>query len=344
MTWPLRRRFLLVSLAASVTAGGCSLGHREHVAHDGGASRGDAGRDPLPSDASQLLPGADGAASDPDAGMRPPDGADSSTPTVDSASPPPPPPLGDLHCRVLTAERTESDPSWGAALTDIVHHLPRSYGDAYYDADTVTWGHETSHGIHAHIRNYLNDTGDRANGFYVLDDRACLVREPMMRKSDVAPFIPASLRWWRYDLYITGSPDWDDTPLYVWDEWVAYTNGAEVGVDRNRRGLWTSGWRGTVDGAIEFTVYAIAVGMAAEAHEPGYFAREPNFRAFLAYNARRAVRLFREGRTLPDFAWDEQDAFFERFRTSADAADMRAWVRRMLGDSLAEEILAPLVH
>ena len=26
---------------------------------------------------------------------------------------------------------------------------------------------------------------------------------------------------------------------------------------------------------------------------------------------------------IPDFAWDEQDAFFERFRTGADALEMR---------------------
>lgn len=255
---------------------------------------------------------------------------------------PPPPPLGELRCRTLTATHASSDAAWGSALTDIVQHLPRSYGDTYYDADTVTYGHETSHGIHAHIRNTMNDTGARANGFYLLDDRACLVREPAMRKSDVAVYIPTSLRWSRYGLYITGSRDWDDTPLYVWDEWVAYTNGSAVGVDRSASGLWRSGWRGTVDGTIEFTVYAMAVGMAAEVRDPGYFEREPNFLAFLVWNARRAMRLFRAGRVVPDFAWDEQDAYFERWRTGTEAEPMRAWMRRTLGDEVTDELLAPL--
>lgn len=254
----------------------------------------------------------------------------------------PPPPLGELRCRTLTASHASSDASWGGVLTDIVQHLPRSYGDTYYDDDTVTYGHETSHGLHAHIRNTMNDTGTRANGFYVLDDRACLVREPAMRKSDVAIYIPSSLRWSRFDLYLTGSRDWDDTPLYVWDEWVAYTNGSAVGVDRAAAGLWRSGWRGTVDGTIEFTVYAMAVGMAAETREPGYFDREPNFLAFLVWNARRAMRLFRAGRVVPDFAWDEQDAYFERWRTGGDAEPMRAWMRRTLGDAVTDELLAPL--
>lgn len=51
-----------------------------------------------------------------------------------------------------------------------------------------------------------------------------------------------------------GSSDWDDTALYLWDAWVACTNGAEVGVDRLRSGRWRDGWRGTVDGAIELTL------------------------------------------------------------------------------------------
>ena len=267
--------------------------------------------------------------------------ADAFVPEPDAFRPPPPP-LGELTCRTLTLQRTSTDASWGAVLTDIVQHLPRSYGDTYFDADTVTSGHETSHGIHSHIRNTMNDTGTRANGFYVLDGRACLVREPDMRKSDVAAYIPPALRWSRYGLYITGSSDWDDTPLYVWDEWVAYTNGSAVGVDRSEAGLWRSGWRGTVDGTIEFTVYAMAVGMAAEARDPGYFTREPNFLAFLVWNARRAIRLFRAGRVIPDFAWDEQDAYFERWRSGAEAEEMRSWMRRTLGDAVVDELLAPL--
>ena len=44
--------------------------------------------------------------------------------------------------------------TWGGALTDIADHLPAQYGDQYWDADAITAGHETSHGIHAHLRNY----------------------------------------------------------------------------------------------------------------------------------------------------------------------------------------------
>ncbi|MEZ4335127.1 MAG: hypothetical protein R3B82_00675 [Sandaracinaceae bacterium] len=276
----------------------------------------------------------------------PPPGTDAGAPDVDAGAPPPtdagtapPPAVGMPTCRDWGNQQSLSGASWGGALTDIVNHLPASYGSTYYDSDHVTYGHETSHGIHAHIRNYLNDTGARANGFYVPGGQACLVREPMMRKSDVAAYVPSNLRWSRYSTYVSGAASWDDTPLYVWDEWNAYVNGAEVGVERATTGLWTSGWRGTVDGVIEFVVYGTAVAMAAEAREPGYFAREPNFLPFLAFELERSMTLFRQGQTISVMEWDEQDAYYERLRTSSEAAAMRDWLRANFGPAWTTRVM-----
>lgn len=278
-----------------------------------------------------------------DAGPFPRDaGSDAGTPPpppIDAGTPDPPPSVGAPTCRTWGEQHSASGASWGAVLTDIVRHLPTSYGSTYYDSDHITYAHETSHGIHSHIRNYLNDTGSRANGFYVPGDRACLVREPMMRKSHVAAYIPSNLRGSRYSLYISGSSAWDDTPLYVWDEWNAYLNGAEVGIERSRTGLWTSGWRGTVDGVIEFVVYGVAVGMAAEAREPGYFAREPNFLPFMALELERSMTAFRAGQTDPLMSWDRQDAYYERLRTSSEAASMRDWIRARFGTAWTMRVL-----
>jgi len=280
----------------------------------------------------------DAGSTAPDAGLTPPP-RDAGVPALDGGIAAPPPSVGPPTCRDWPAQHGASGGSWGGTLTDIVQHLPSSYGSTYYDADHVTYGHETSHGIHAHIRNNLNDTGTRANGFYLPGNQACLVREPMMRKSDVGSFVPSNLRWSRYSLYISGSTAWDDTPLYVWDEWNAYVNGAEVGIERANTGLWTGGWRGTVDGVIEFVVYAIAVGMAAEAREPGYFAREPNFLPFLAFNLERSMRLFREGQGIEVMRWDEQDDYDERLRSSSEAEPMRAWVRGRFGPEWTSRVM-----
>lgn len=264
-----------------------------------------------------------------------------SPPRTDAGPPPPPPPpaVGAPTCRTWGEQQSASGSSWGGVLTDIVRHLPSSYGSTYYDSDHITYGHETSHGIHSHIRNYLNDTGGRANGFYVPGGRACLVREPTMRKSDANAYVPSNLRGSRYSLYMSGSSAWDDTPLYVWDEWNAYVNGAEVGLERSRTGLWTSGWRGTVDGVIEFVVYGTAVGMAAEVREPGYFAREPNFLAFMAFELERSMTAFREGQTHPLMSWDTQDQYYERLRTSSEAASMRDWIRARFGATWTTRVM-----
>jgi hypothetical protein len=269
-----------------------------------------------------------------DGGEPPPPLIDAGPGMVDPVRP------GDrMECFDFPTQRSAPGGERGALLLDVVTHLPEEYGDTYYDGDRITWAHETSHGIHAHLRNNFNDTGERANAFYVLGDRACLVVEPAIRKSDVAARVPRSLQGSRYDLYLRGSPDWDDTPLYVWDEWVAYTNGGEVGVDLVEHGLWTAGWRDGVAGQLEFTIYAIAVAMAVDELDPGYFDRHPQLLEFLAWNARRAMDLYRRGSVLEDFRWDDQDAYYRTIQESPDAADLRAYVRRTFGDTFANEVL-----
>jgi hypothetical protein len=229
--------------------------------------------------------------------------------------------------------------AWGTALTDIIRHLPLSYGDTYADADLVTYGHETTHGINSHARNNLNRTGRRANGFYCMSDRVAIVIEPNIRKSAVAGFVPNSLRGSRFALYITGSPDWDDTPLYVFDEWVAYTNGSEVAMSLTREGLWRYGWRDAVAGSLEFTIYALATAMAVEAGDPAYFRDNAQFRAFVAWNAQRAMDLFRAGATNGNFQWAQQDQLLRSLQTSNDANAMREFARRVFGRPWAAQVL-----
>lgn len=178
-----------------------------------------------------------------------------------------------------------ADASWGVQLTDIARHLPAQYGDQYwFPDDGMTSGHETTHGIQAHLRNYEAPATGRYNAFYVLQDRAAFVEEPDMRKSDIAAFVPPSLRGDRYATYITGQTEWDDTPLYVFDEWVAYTNGAEVAVGQVQAGLYHAGWTDAVMGPLELVVYAMATAHAVSMKDPAYFASNMQFRRFTAWN------------------------------------------------------------
>lgn len=237
------------------------------------------------------------------------------------------------------ASKTLSDASWGTVLTDIENHIPPKYGTTYRDSDMITWAHETSHGIHSDVRNYYNKTGTRANGLYALNDRGVIIVEPNIRKSAAAAHIPASLRGSRYSLYITGQVEWDDTPLYLWDEWNAYVNGGACGVDLVERGLWKGGWRDGVNGQLEFNVYAVAVAMAVEKADPTYLTSNEQFREFLAWNLRRSMELYRKGSKMKDFAWAEQDAYYEKMKTSADAETWRAFVKNFFGEQFYKEVI-----
>lgn len=281
----------------------------------------------------QATGGADFAPDPPEGSLRAPE------PPTSSSSARVSKPGDGVTWLAFPEQKSLSDASWGSMLTDIEDHLPASYGTTYRDDDKITWCHETSHGIHAHLRNNFNTTGKKANAFYVGNDQAVIVVEPNITKSQVAPFIPASLRASRFDTYITGQTEWDDTPLYVWDEWNAYVNGGACAVDLESHGLWTGGWRDGVDGQLEFTIYALAVAMAVEKYDPGYLASYPQFKEFLAWNARRAMTIFRQGRTMKDFAWDEQDAYYARIRTAPDAADLRAFATKLFGDAWVREVL-----
>ena len=266
------------------------------------------------------------------------------SPRVDDEGAPPPPSrasesIPDVVWLKYGVQRAGSDPSWGSVLTDIAQHLPDSYGSQYWDSDLMTAGHETTHGINSDVRNNHNDTGKKANGLYVTGDKAALIVEPSFRKSQVAEFIPSSLHGSRYDLYITGQTDWDDTPTYVFDEWDAYTNGAAVCLDLTHRGIYKGGWTDCVYGPLEFTVYSIAVAMAAEKYDPAYFASYPQLKAFVAWNARRAMDLFREGQGLDSFKYAEQDAYYAKIATSPDAEALRAFCRKTFGDTWTKEVL-----
>ena len=61
--------------------------------------------------------------------------------------------------------------------------------------------------------------------------------------------------------YGNESGAWDDTPLYIFDEWISYMNEGAVGVDQVKAGKWNAGWRDAVAGVIDFNVYAIATAM-----------------------------------------------------------------------------------
>jgi hypothetical protein len=190
-----------------------------------------------------------------------------------------------------------SNPSWGRFLADIENHLPADYGSTYRDADKVTWCHETTHGINSHLRNRYGGAG--RNAFYVGFDRAALVDEPRLTLGQIAQAIPPALRGSHYQTYLVEQRgDWDRRPLYLWDEWIAYTNGARTALEL--ASVARGGKDDCMIGMLQFNVYALyVVKLAQENHTDSKQLLE-----FFAWNWHRSLRIWEAGKVHPQLNWD----------------------------------------
>ena len=185
----------------------------------------------------------------------------------------------------------------GPVLTDIDSHLPQ--GNVYTrESDPVTACHEGSHGIASDLRQAYHKAG-----FYVLNDRAVLIDNPAITLTAVAREIPVSLRGFCYNLYFVQQlRDWNDTPTYPFDEWTAYTNGAEARLRRN-----IPDRDDTVQFCLEFVPYSICVAKAA--HDAG-LPEDAQVKAFIRWQTERCIRLAKAAKVpLPDMSKPDADSF-----------------------------------
>jgi hypothetical protein len=246
-------------------------------------------------------------------------------------------PKSDLKFITFGPQQTRTAPS--ATLTDIVSHLPSSYGNTYYDSNLVTWGHETTHGINAHVRNNFNTTGRKANAFYVLNDRAVVVAEPRIVKSQVGPYVPTGLRASQFSLYIEGQPAWDAQPLYILDEFNAYTNGAVVAIDLHKNNLWTYGQQDVLAGIVEFVSYSLALGRAVKEKDSEYFQTYPQFAAYLGFAIERAMATYQSGKDIPEFKQAAQEELLKKLQTGDDGKELRAFAEDLFGRDWVDRVL-----
>ena len=205
-------------------------------------------------------------------------------------------------------------PGLGPVVSDIESHLWD--GNPYQDRDRINWVHEGTHGINSQLRETY-----RMPGFYVLNNRAVLIREPDTTLATVAALVPPRLRGPVYATYLLRVQGYGfDQPSYVFDEWVAYTNGLEA---RCRLGIKDREETGRF--AAEFIPYAICVPWAANS-------KDPQLNAFLRWQIERVIALYREGGI--------ESPTFDDMRNRTDASPFRtftqgyfgpAWTKRVLG-------------
>ncbi len=206
---------------------------------------------------------------------------------------------------------------------DILNHCSNPFAHKYLSI----MAHENIHDINNDIRNAHSDYGrNKVNGFYVLNGKGYLLKEPNIRKNIVASYIPQELREYRFKTYVTGMTEWDNRPLYLVDEYIAYISESLVLTEEVENNRYNEGWTDGVLGSLEFSIYCVALSMAVKEHDPEYWQNNP-LREFILYNLKRAYAVYKKGSIMPQFKYDKQDKLLLALRTSPDAEPMRKFLK-----------------
>src|SRR5207245_11321401 len=145
------------------------------------------------------------------------------------------------------------------------------------------------------------------HGFSCGKNPAILLSGPRVKLSQLAAMIPESLRGSRYQLYcIEQKKYFEDHPLYLFDEWTAYTNGAYAGVELTEKNQLDMPRNDALIGPMEFSIYALGLAAAIQKHDPDYLRDNKQFRGFLAHELRRSIAIYRRGMKLEHFRCDRK--------------------------------------
>jgi len=263
--------------------------------------------------------------------LPPPSEETQTTPIREIETPPeeePPPQKEEAIPTFVEVPKFRTSPE-SSVYGDVISHSQEApFGDAHGRA---TNAHETGHGIHSYLRNkYSSEMSKKVNGFYGLEGRGIIIEEPNIRKSQINRFVPQILRSYRYQTYLAGQQEWDDTPLYIYDEWAAYVLGGKCNIDDVQNGRYKGEWTDGVSGCLDFSIYAIALSMAVKQSDPSYWESNKQFRNYTIWNLREAQKTYIVGHRMEQFKWEKQDALLKEFLTNPAAEEMRKFVKENL--------------
>lgn len=184
---------------------------------------------------------------------------------------------------------------------------------------------------------YQSVGAGRINGFYLGNNNAIILQEPNLRKSSAIPYIPSNLRGSRYNLYIKGQTAWDDTPLYIFDEYVAYIMGCATAVDLYERKLSVETNQDHCYGPIEFIIYGSALCQAIEEKDNDYWKSEPKFIPFYTWFLKYAFNTFHKARKI--FPWGDADKMFNEFQKGESAKGIRSLLKTRFNFEIPNDVV-----
>jgi len=175
-----------------------------------------------------------------------------------------PPILADAFARLRDAERQR---------------------DPLDPGDHVTWSHECCHGVSA-LADIANGPRHERHSIYVGDGLTVNFGHPKLTIREIAAAIPPEDRTGPYGTMATTylveqAGDWNDRPIYLVEEWVAYTHGAICRQQAGFAGRPDTVWRAKV-----FERWIRVLARLARERDPGYREIE-KLEAFIEWNAGR---------------------------------------------------------
>lgn len=202
-------------------------------------------------------------------------------------------------------------------LNNIEGHLQE--GHIYSDSDYITYAHGTTHGVNSRYRQIYSGN---YNALYIFDNLVIFVNEPPARLTVIGQKVPQSLRGPIYNTYmVKQAASWDDTPTYVLDELVSYSNGAWVGRElKNYKRADES-----LGSALEMGGYALVMlqVLDSQKYTDTYLIETVKF--LHGRNVTLSRMAVQEG-----WYTDRQGRFYRIMRTSNDLGNLREFCRRVL--------------
>ena len=187
--------------------------------------------------------------------------------------------------------------------------------------------HETSHMISSELRN---ENKGNINGFYFENGRGVLIEQPNLTIKDVSPYVPNNLRGYRYQLYFVDQLKyWNDSPLYIMEEWNCYTLGGACAVEDYIQKLPLER-TDAVAGTFEFMIYSTALYMCIKDKDPEYLKNNDQFKEFFEYLFDISYNLYMQGRTIKEYYSLKSDQLYIEYRNSTEGKEFRKFLDETL--------------
>ena len=187
--------------------------------------------------------------------------------------------------------------------------------------------HETSHMISSQLRN---ENKGNINGFYFENGRGVLIEQPDLTIKDVAPYVPSNLRGFRYQLYFVDQLRyWNDSPLYIMEEWNCYTLGAACAVEDYLLKLPLER-TDAVAGAFEFMIYSTALYMCIKDKDPDYYKNNEQFKEFFHRLLDYSLSLFRQGRIIKEYFSPKSNKLYAEYKNSTEGKKMQKFLNETI--------------